>query len=368
VASIYRRKDRNGKPAAKYSIQYKDADDRWRIVIGCADKESTRRLAAKLESDVTLERNGIRTTQTAVPLKKVLRDFQAHLEAKANTDDYIEQSINRLERAFTACKFEKLDDLRTDVAADAFSRFIRDLQTLKGPKGKARPASQQTKNHYLTVMKTFCHWALATGKIPNCRLLFLKRGKVTDAVQRRAATKAELAKIIKVAEQGGEVCDLTGAERAMLYRVATGTGFRAGELADLHAHHFRLTAKPPFILLPSRSAKNREETPQPITDALAKLMRTYLRGVDGPVWPGGWSETAAEMLRVDLASAGIPFETHEGVMDFHALRTSFITNLARAGVHPRIAQQLARHSDINLTMQVYTKMGLDELAEALNGT
>jgi integrase/recombinase XerD len=271
------------------------------------------------------------------------------------------KSREAAERAFTACSFTKLDDLRIDTAADSFGRFVRDLTTQKGPKGAIRPASQQTKNHYLTVMKTFCHWALATGKLPNCRLLFLKRGKVTDAVQRRAATKAELAKIIKSAEQGGEVCDLSDADRAMLYRVATGTGFRAGELADLHAHHFKLTAKPPFILLPSKSAKNREETPQPITDALAKLLRPYLRGIEGTVWPGGWSETAAEMLRVDLAAAGIPFETRDGVLDFHALRTSFITNLARAGVHPKIAQ----HSDINLTMPVYTKMDLGELAKAL---
>ena len=71
------------------------------------------------------------------------------------------------------------------------------------------------------------------------------------------------------------------------------------------------------------------------------------------------------MLRTDLVAAGIPFETREGVLDFHALRTSFITNLARAGVHPKIAQQLARHSDINLTMQVYTKLDLGELADAL---
>jgi hypothetical protein len=39
--------------------------------------------------------------------------------------------------------------------------------------------------------------------------------------------------------------------------------------------------------------------------------------------------------------------------------------LARAGVHPKTAQQLARHSDINLTMGVYTKLDLRELAEAV---
>ena len=42
------------------------------------------------------------------------------------------------------------------------------------------------------------------------------------------------------------------------------------------------------------------------------------------------------------------------VADFHALRHTFITNLAESGVHPKLAQELARHSTITLTMDKYT--------------
>jgi integrase len=42
------------------------------------------------------------------------------------------------------------------------------------------------------------------------------------------------------------------------------------------------------------------------------------------------------------------------VVDFHALRHTFITSLAAAGVHPKTAQMLARHSTITLTMDRYT--------------
>lgn len=38
------------------------------------------------------------------------------------------------------------------------------------------------------------------------------------------------------------------------------------------------------------------------------------------------------------------------VFDFHSLRHQFISNLAQAGVHPKEAQTLARHSTITLTM------------------
>jgi len=37
--------------------------------------------------------------------------------------------------------------------------------------------------------------------------------------------------------------------------------------------------------------------------------------------------------------------------DFHCLRHTFITNLARANVSPKTAQTLARHCDIRLTME-----------------
>lgn len=59
----------------------------------------------------------------------------------------------------------------------------------------------------------------------------------------------------------------------------------------------------------------------------------------------------ASILRVDLEAAGIPArDALDRVVDFHALRHTFITNLAQGGVHPKTAQAPARHSTITLTM------------------
>ena len=52
--------------------------------------------------------------------------------------------------------------------------------------------------------------------------------------------------------------------------------------------------------------------------------------------------------------------------DFHANRHTFITNLAKAGVHPKLAQSIARHSDVNLTMGIYSHVEVAEQAEAMN--
>jgi integrase len=53
------------------------------------------------------------------------------------------------------------------------------------------------------------------------------------------------------------------------------------------------------------------------------------------------------------------------VVDFHSLRCTFITNLSRSGVMPKTAQMLARHSDINLTMNTYTMIGVLDQAAAV---
>jgi hypothetical protein len=42
------------------------------------------------------------------------------------------------------------------------------------------------------------------------------------------------------------------------------------------------------------------------------------------------------------------------VADFHALRHTFISNLARSGAHPKVAQALGRHATVQLTPGRYS--------------
>ena len=58
---------------------------------------------------------------------------------------------------------------------------------------------------------------------------------------------------------------------------------------------------------------------------------------------------------------------HDGLYaDFHSLRHWFITGLARAGASPKMAQTLARHSDIRLTLGVYTHVELHDQTAAIH--
>ena len=73
----------------------------------------------------------------------------------------------------------------------------------------------------------------------------------------------------------------------------------------------------------------------------------------------------AVKLRNDLDAAGITYVTDAGIADFHSLRHTFITNLVAGGVHPKVAQQLARHSSITLTMDRYSHLGLIDMTAGL---
>ena len=69
----------------------------------------------------------------------------------------------------------------------------------------------------------------------------------------------------------------------------------------------------------------------------------------------------------DLEAAGITSaDTGNGKLDFHSLRHTFGTMLAACGVHPKTAQDLMRHSDINLTMSRYTHTLRGQESEAVD--
>ena len=72
-------------------------------------------------------------------------------------------------------------------------------------------------------------------------------------------------------------------------------------------------------------------------------------------------------LDIDLKKAGIPKHIPgEGKVDFHSLRSSFITGVIEAGADIKEAQELARHSNPNLTLNIYAKVKKESLAAVVN--
>ena len=66
-------------------------------------------------------------------------------------------------------------------------------------------------------------------------------------------------------------------------------------------------------------------------------------------------------FRSDLKRAGIPVDEY----CFHSLRHTYCTMVVKSGCSMKEAQQLKRHSDINLTAGIYTHLSITDVAGAL---
>jgi hypothetical protein len=157
---------------------------------------------------------------------------------------------------------------------------------------------------------------------------------------------------------------MTGPERVMLYRLAVETGLRANELRTLKVSSFDLN-KGTVTVRAGYSKRKREDVLPLRPDTAAELrefLSSKLPGARAFKVPG----KPADMLRADLAEVGIPYvDQTERYADFHALRHTTGTWLAANGVHPKVAQAIMRHSDINLTMARYTHTLRGQEAEAV---
>ncbi|MGL6193535.1 MAG: tyrosine-type recombinase/integrase, partial [Thermoguttaceae bacterium] len=99
----------------------------------------------------------------------------------------------------------------------------------------------------------------------------------------------------------------------------------------------------------------------------------------------GLERTTAKMMKNDLKTAREKWVAEAETMeekakreasdfldakgrfaDLHTLRHTFITNLCRSNISPKTAQTLARHSDISLTMNIYSHVSPEEQAAAIN--
>jgi len=117
-------------------------------------------------------------------------------------------------------------------------------------------------------------------------------------------------------------------------------------------------------------SKHRREDVLPLRPELAESLRGFVSGL-APVAPvfklTRRRHSAGTMFQDDLSAAGIDYrDDSDRVADFHCLRHTFISNLAAGGVHPKVAQALARHSTITLTMDRYSHLVHEEQAAALS--
>jgi integrase len=230
--------------------------------------------------------------------------------------------------------------------------------SLAGP--AAWGASVETSNQYLSHLKSFCRWLVRDQRTGANPLLQLEAGnaQVDRRHDRRELEAEELRQVLAVTRsRERSYRGLTGADRYAFCATACGTGFRASALASLTPEGIDLDGEVATVTLATRRNKSRVLKVQPIPPDLAQLLRDYLQGKPAgqAVWGGTWARDrkGAEMLRLDLEAAGIPYaiDGPDGPLyaDFHALQHTYLTLGSRAGIDLRTLQELAGHSSPVLT-------------------
>ena len=171
-------------------------------------------------------------------LAEHLEDFRRYLAAKGNTEIHVAHTYMRAKAVIDGCKFRYTGDL----SHSRVTEFLAELRKTKG-------VSVATSNYYAQSVKAFATWLVKDQRAPDNPLAHLSRqnAKADVRVQRRSLPPADFDAFIAAARGGGPVCGLSGSDRAILYLVATNTGFRAAELASLTPESFDLAGNPPAV-------------------------------------------------------------------------------------------------------------------------
>ena len=360
MAYLFRKKYRlhgRQKKCTKWTIRYYDRQGRRHEVPGYRDRRATEALANQLERNAERDQIGIHDPfeeYRLVPIAEHIEAFCIDMKRRIVNHVYVDMKVTRIRKLLSWCRW--LTDLSEDRVLDAIRRL---------------DCGAQTRNHYLQAVKQFCLWLVRKHRMRDNPLVGLQAENVRidpNLKTRRALTSAEVGTVLQsTMASTRRFRGLSGRDRAMLYLVAATTGLRSLELTSLKVQDF-LLEESPAIRLHATSDKARRGVEQPLPEAIVPELAAWLdgRAPDQVVWPGRWKQKASLMVRRDLADAGIPRKTAEGVFDFHAWRHTYISLLSMTGLQPKVVQDLARHSDIRLTMSRYAHTQKSERQQAAN--
>ena len=374
---------------AGYTIQYFDHEGKRRKEsVRCGDLDTAKQLAAEREKAAMLRRKGyVDASQERLAkearrtLAEHLADFQQFLTDKGNTPKHVSETMRNLRRVIdlTGAK------LAADLTGPAVMKAVGQLRD--------EGASPRTCNAYMVSAKALTRWLWRHKRAADDALCSLTRyNEETDRRHvRRELTPEEIGRLLTTVQKRTEGShSLPGPDRAMCYRLARSTGFRAKELRSLTPESFDLDGAMPVVIVAAAYSKHRREDRQPIRQDVADVLRPWLADKPAGVrlfgrLPGG----TARMLRADLDAARrawleeAPSEEAKAarakcdfllyrnavgeVVDFHSTRHTYISGIVAGGASVKTAQELARHSDPALTIGRYSHARRHDLQDALDG-
>jgi integrase len=386
--------------ASTYTVRFVDEHGHTREVgTRCRDYAAAEQLGRELEKRAMQRREGLldpAQERFAKAARASIAEHAAahveHLRAAGNTPKHVRTVERHLRAVFAAAGIGRLPELKSAAVLSAMSA-MRNPPTVEGEGKQKQPASLATCNGHLRSVKGFSRWLWKQRLAPEDSLLDLGLFNAeTDRRHIRREMRAEEVRwLLDVTEQRTlPEHGAPGPTRAMCYRLAAATGFRASELRSLTTDSFDLDATPPTCTVEAGYSKRRKRDVQPLPDALVEPLRAWVSGFDpGEHVFSGIAGDTARMLRSDLTAARsawlaaaqseaeqqemqatdfLLYSDRQGhVADFHSLRVLYISRVVASGASVKEAQTLARHSTPLLTMNTYSRATLLDVAGAVSG-
>jgi integrase len=358
MASIYKRNDIK---SSKWYIAYKDEHNKPRVRVGFTDKKQTQRLAAELEENARLIREGLSDPgeqrlkeHRARELAEHLQEYSRVIENRSSDAKHVQATMTYIKTLIVQLEWSKL----SHIDGSAFEQQLSEMR-------EEFDWSPRTYNAYLVAFRGFTRWLARTGRCSVDPLAAISQMPVHGDVRRRRRelTDEQIARLLSAASSGPVRLKVSGPDRAMLYEFLLATGIRFSEAMSLTVASLELEHPDgPRVRVNAGYSKRRRIDFQPITLELASRLRAWVVGrkPEKPLWRK-ISKACEQWLQPDLAAAGVDYIDHNGeYADFHALRHTFISRLNRGGVPISTAMNLARHSDPTLTLKTYGHVSTDD--------
>ncbi|HKX46269.1 MAG TPA: site-specific integrase [Planctomycetota bacterium] len=287
---------------------------------------------------------------------------------------------------------QRLSWIVNELGADTRIRDLRapEIAAIRNQL-RAEGRSPRTCNLLVDRLGAMFRWAVAQELVavnPVAKIKRLPDGEGNRAYERRALTGEEIERLLEAARaEDAEVgvarafIGWTRVPQAPLFLMLLDSGARWNEARTLAWGDVDLQRG--VVVLRAANTKARRQREIPVTerlrDALRALRPIHQRAlgrmptIADPVFLSPraepWPRPTTNPMRVFhrlLDRAAIPKHDLLGrKLDIHALRHTYATRLASAGVGLAQAQRLLGHSDPKLTASIYTHLDLDDLHAAV---
>lgn len=314
---------------------------------GYVDRQATEQEAARREKEAAQIASGflrVKEEQLNRPIVEHLEDYLEDRNRRGLTAEATLHLARQVRRAVAFCGWTTL----RSIESDGMMKFLGSL--------KEQGFAPSTINMYLQNTNVFLLWCIQHRRMAENPIKHVQKTATTGSVRvRRALTENEVRRLLEATGAAKARYNTSPTERQLIYLMAVTTGLRKSELTRLEWRDIVLDGPRPRLNLRAETTKSRRADTLPLRPDVAAELSAH-RASSADERSRVFSHAPqTKTFQTDRERAGIPRLDEAGRhVDFHCLRYTFGTMLAKNGVHPRVAMKLMRHADVNLTMKLYT--------------